>query len=585
MKRTNIIRYTAALVLPIALLGGCTGDFEDLNTNPYEVNPSDLPFEAQFTTPMSYSYPCQQNLFQFWTNLQIDIYGGYFESPHGNFTNQRYAMNRGHCGGMHENFMQKIFNNTRRLIRQCEENNQPDFAAVMRVVEVYNLLNYTDTYGPVPYSSVIAADALPERPGSYAYDTQEQIYGTMISQLNTAIEGFATETPGLGSFDIWCNGDHALWLQVANQLKLRIALRMVKVAPALAEQYAAEAIRGGVLTDTDILISKGFENEMWLMFNWGDCGANASLVTMLKGYDDPRLPLYFTKNTQPIVRSGATPIGTDDNGFAVYAEADYLTDPDTGAPLKQGTAYLGLPAGCPIGGKPNMYSNYSGWAGTFTMPQPILFAAEGWFLRAEAELRWQLTGESVQTLYETGIRTSIKNQYAYRAAYAEQGYAEFKQELPADWKTLASDETIDAYINNGTSLPLDYIDPATEGYDSVNENDLCVKWDDAATDEEKLQRIITQKWIALFPLSNEAWAEYRRTGYPKLFPVKQNENEKEISTKYGPRRLPYNENELNSNTEAVNAAIGMLNAEATGGTSGDNAGTRLWWDQADKGNF
>ena len=119
----------------------------------------------------------------------------------------------------------------------------------------------------------------------------------------------------------------------------------------------------------------------------------------------------------------------------------------------------------------------------------------------------------------------------------------------------------------------------------MNENDLCVKWDDAATDEEKLQRIITQKWIALFPLSNEAWAEYRRTGYPKLFPVKQNENEKEISTKYGPRRLPYNENELNSNTEAVNAAIGMLNAEATGGTSGDNAGTRLWWDQADKGNF
>ena len=584
MKRKNIIRYAAALAFPIALLGGCTGDFEKLNTNPYEVNPEDLPFEAQFTTPMSYSYPCQQNLFQFWTNLQIDIYGGYFESPNGNFTNQRYAMNRGHCGGMHENFMQKIFNNTRRLIRQCEANNQPDFAAVMRVVEVYNLLNYTDTYGPVPYSSVIAADELPERPGSYAYDTQEQIYGTMISQLNTAIEGFATETPGLGSFDIWCNGDHALWLQVANQLKLRIALRMVKVAPALAEQYAAEAVQGGVLTDTDILISKGFENEMWLMFNWGDCGANASLVTMLKGYDDPRLPLYFTKNTQPIVKADAKPIGTDDDGFAVYAEEDYLTDPDTGAPLRQGTSYLGLPAGCPIGGKPNMYSNYSGWAGTFTMPQPILFAAEGWFLRAEAELRWQLTGESVQTLYETGIRNSIRNQYAYRASYAEQGYAEFKQELPADWKTLASDETIETYIN-GETLPLDYVDPATEGYDSVNENDLSVKWDDAATDEEKLQRIITQKWIALFPLSNEAWAEYRRTGYPKLFPVKQNESNGEVSTEYGPRRLPYNENELNSNTEAVNAAVGMLNAEATGDMRGDNAGTRLWWDQADKGNF
>lgn len=584
MKLKNIIRYAAALALPIALLGSCTGDFEELNTNPYEVNPEDLPFEAQFTTPMSYSYPCQQNLFQFWTNLQIDIYGGYFESPNGGFTNQRYNMNRGHCGGMHENFMQKIFNNTRRLIRQCETNNQPDFAAVMRVVEVYNLLNYTDTYGPVPYSSVIAADELPERPGSYAYDTQEQIYETMISQLNKAIEGFATETPGLGGFDIWCNGDHALWLQVANQLKLRIALRMVKVAPALAQQYAAEAVQGGVLTDTDILISKGFENEMWLMFNWGDCGANASLVTMLKGYNDPRLPLYFTKNTKPIVKSGAKAIGTDDNGFEIFNESDYLTDPDTGEKLKPGTSYLGLPAGCPIGGKPNMYSNYSGWAGTFTMPQPILFAAEGWFLRAEAKLRWNLGSESVQTLYETGIRTSIRNQYAYRAAFAEQGYSEFKQALPDNWSTLASDETINAYIN-GTSLPLDYVDPATSGYNSVNENDLNVKWNDAATDEEKLQRIITQKWIALFPLSNEAWAEYRRTGYPKLFLVKQNESNGVVSTEDGPRRLPYNENELNSNTEAVNAAIGMLNAEATGGTSGDNAGTRLWWDQAGKGNF
>ena len=361
-------------------------------------------------------------------------------------------------------------------------------------------------------------------------------------------------------------------------------MRLVKVAPTLAEQYATEAVQGGVLTDTDILISKGFENEMWLMFNWGDCGANASLVTMLKGYNDPRLPLYFTKNTQPIVKSGAVAIDTDDNGFSVYAESDYLTDPETGAKLKPGTSYLGIPAGCPIGGKPNMYSNYSGWAGTFTMPQPIMFAAEGWFLRAEAKLRWGLGSESVQTLYETGIRTSIKNQYAYRASYAEQGYAEFKQDVPADWKNLASDETIDAYIN-GTTLPMDYVDPATPGYNSENENDLCVKWDDAATNEEKLQRIITQKWIAVFPLSNEAWAEFRRTGYPKLFKVKQNESNGEGSTDLGPRRLPYNEKELSSNTAAVNAAIEMLNAEASGGTSGDNAGTRLWWDRAGVNNI
>ena len=42
-------------------------------------------------------------------------------------------------------------------------------------------------------------------------------------------------------------------------------------------------------------------------------------------------------------------------------------------------------------------------------------------------------------------------------------------------------------------------------------NHLGVKWDDAASKEDQLARIQTQKYIALFPLSNEGWAEQRRT--------------------------------------------------------------------------
>ena len=51
-----------------------------------------------------------------------------------------------------------------------------------------------------------------------------------------------------------------------------------------------------------------------------------------------------------------------------------------------------------------------------------------------------------------------------------------------------------------------------------------MKWDEGASNEEKLERIITQKWIEIFPLGNEAWAEYRRTGYPKLMPAKDNKS-------------------------------------------------------------
>ena len=169
---------------------------------------------------------------------------------------------------MHENFMQKIFNNTRRLIKQCDAAGQHDFAAVARIVEAYNLLQYTDTYGPVPYSSVLAADELAERPSSYAYDKQEDIYKAIFAQLDKALEGLDTETAGLASFDCWCNGDRTLWKKIANQLKLRMALRIVKVNPVDAEKYAKEAIQAGVLEDKDILINKSYSNELRRMMGW-----------------------------------------------------------------------------------------------------------------------------------------------------------------------------------------------------------------------------------------------------------------------------------------------------------------------------
>ncbi len=49
-------------------------------------------------------------------------------------------------------------------------------------------------------------------------------------------------------------------------------------------------------------------------------------------------------------------------------------------------------------------------------------------------------------------------------------------------------------------------------------NTVAVAWNDN-NEEENLQRIITQKWIANYPLGLEAWAEYRRTGYPELYPL------------------------------------------------------------------
>ena len=72
--------------------------------------------------------------------------------------------------------------------------------------------------------------------------------------------------------------------------------------------------------------------------------------------------------------------------------------------------------------------------------------------------------------------------------------------------------TVGSYINDDTSSPEGYTDPWKPEYNSDPTTSITVKWDEGASNEEKLERIITQKWIANFPLSTEAWADYRRTG-------------------------------------------------------------------------
>ena len=103
-----------------------------------------------------------------------------------------------------------------------------------------------------------------------------------------------------------------------------------------------------------------------------------------------------------------------------------------------------------------------------------------------------------------------------------------------------------------------------------------MKWNEAADNETKLQKIITQKWIAMFPEGQEAWSEFRRTGYPKLLPVADNRS-KFIPKGEFIKRLPFTLNERNTNLEAVEEARTMLKGP-------DDPSTRLWWD-VEGGNF
>lgn len=139
--------------------------------------------------------------------------------------------------------------------------------------------------------------------------------------------------------------------------------------------------------------------------------------------------------------------------------------------------------------------------------------------------------------------------------------------------------TSSAYINDDISTPAAYTDPLNAKNNAPSPSGITIKWDESATMEQKLERIITQKWIANFPEGQEAWSEFRRTGYPKLFPVANNNSGGLISTDVQIRRLPFSPNEYTTNNAEVTKAIQLLS------TPKDDGSTRLWWDPAGKGNF
>lgn len=551
-------------VLGSGFMTSCTDSFEDLNTSGVQVNPNELPFAAQCAEPMNYCYPPQQNMFQFWTNLTIDLYGGYFMTPNGNFTNGDMGENRGHSGGMYENYYLHIFNNTRRIIADCDATNQLGLAGVMRIVQAYGTLMTTDAYGPLAYSSILSG----EYESYFPFDSQQDIYIAMLKDLEKAITDIKNmseaEKLTLATFDSWCQADIELWVKIANTMRLRMALRLSKRESEMSavgidlKTIASDAAPNTLATvNKDIVIDKSLENEMWLMFNWGDCGFNANLVTLMSGMKDPRQPLYMTKNINDItVKEG---------------ETEKVLVP-------KNTQYLGIRFAAGLPGKPNSWSNYSGWIdtpnalGVYAMPLPIFKAAESYFLLAEAKLRWNIGDESIQSLYEKGIRVSMENELAYRGKYAEiSAYPE---------------NAIEDYIN-GTTGQIDLEDPVNQDLNTPALNKLGVKWDEGATDEQKLERIIIQKYLALFPLSTEAWAEQRRTGYPRLFQAYVNESNGAVDTEEGVRRVIYSSNAYDTNAKGLEGGLELLNKENSSkkGISGDKGGTHVWWDNANKGNF
>ncbi|HTI10937.1 MAG TPA: SusD/RagB family nutrient-binding outer membrane lipoprotein [Puia sp.] len=532
MKIVN--RYGIIFLAALLILGAssCTKNFES-----YDTNPTSLSSDQTLAILATAFGPLEQSIYsnyQTAQNLSADAFSGYMMSP--TPFKASYNLNYFLVDGWDRNGFVDQYNlvmaPVAKIAAAGTRTQRPDLWAVALLLQVEAMDRVTDRFGPIPYSK--AGTSLT----SVGYDSQQSVYNQFFAQIDTALSNlnaYVAAHPGvapLGSNDLVYKGSYPQWIKFANSLRLRLAMRIVKADPATAQAQAEKAMKdaGGLLStpadDALVAQSGGRNNDIWLVTaSYGDNRLGAALATYMTGYKDPRLPVYAAPATDP----------------TVMAQSDSVNH------------YVGIRIGINIAAK----SDYEGYGSlntttnfTQTASQYLMTAAESWFLKAEAALRgWSGAGDA-QTDYETGINTSFQQ-----------------------WKVNGG-----AYLTDNTSVPADYIDPKNSVNNDTALSSITIQWDAAASNEVKLERIITQKWLAIFPDGQEAWADFRRTGYPRLFPVVNNTSGGTIDTKIQIRRLAYPQSEYTTNGTAVNTAVQSL----LGGA--DNGGTRLWWD-VNKANF
>lgn len=519
MKHKNIF------LLSILVLASCTARFEYLNTNPNQVNQEQMQANnyivgTKVVALQSLVVPVQEHQYQFQESLMGNPFAGYMGSTVDTWQARWETFNP--SGDWRRTTFTDIMTNFyapyRGILSGTEDEVAIAFAKLFRVAVMQRL---TDAYGPIPYSNVLTTEKL-----TVKYDSQQDIYKAMFEELDAAILAFSKNlsipSSSWAKYDRVYYGNISQWLKYASSLKLRMAMRVSYVDPALARVKASEAIASGnlILTNADNALIHPAENKLALIYNgWNDHRAAADIICYLNGWKDPRIGKMFLKNRPS-------------------AEKD------------EERKYVGLRIGSTVSKKSDFVENYSNMAVSESDPLLWMNAAEVSFLLSEYELRFAKNDSKAKEYYENGVKLSFEE----RGVTGEQDY-----------------------LANVSDTPELYIDPLGF-YNAEKKMSECkVAWETASDEEGHLEQIITQKWIAIFPLGNEAWAEYRRTGYPKLLPAVQNLGPDKVDLDRHARRLIYPVEEYTSNGDNLNEAISILGSESLSG-SGDSMSTRLWWD-------
>lgn len=393
------------------------------------------------------------------------------------------------------------------------EGSKANQLAVARILRACFYWQMTDRWGDIPYKDALKG----QENFTPAYTSQKDIYYDLLKELKEAAAQIDNGNPVTG--DILYKGNMGNWRRFANSMRLLMALRLSKIDAAKGKAEFIDAFAGNIFTDNSqnavyVHLADAVNQHYWYyVFNvqgrqwyW----AGKTIVDYMKPLDDPRLKIF----ADPAPNGGyhGVPYGLDGNAVGLIPSATVSL---TGVHVRAQNA-------------PTYITTYA----------QVLFAI------AEADkLNWLPGGDADAALkYKAGVEASIRQ-----------------------WNRNSFKSYNNALNKQVEPVPYDAADKGdTTGFAAyMAQTEVAYNVGDA------LRQIAYQRWLHLYTNGYEAWAEWRRTGYPTLTPAPNN-NGLPI-----PRRQGYPVKEQNINSTNYAAAI-----QAQPGLGGkDDLNGRVWWDK------
>ncbi|MGF7214533.1 hypothetical protein GGR92_000673 [Spirosoma lacussanchae] len=408
--------------------------------------------------------------------------------------------------------------NVQNIIDLATAAGQNNYLGVALIWKSWLFSLATDAYGDIPYTEATQA----KLGGVYApkYDTQEAVYTGILADLAKANDLLGTSNEVLAGDILFGGGAGSLprWKKLANSLRLRALMRISGKRNVSADLQAivADRTKFPIMesnADNAALTYQATAPNQWPLYgsrvgSFDEFRASKSLVDRLLAINDPRLPVFARPVERPSSAGKVEYVGVP-NGLGDTPALNYNGGP-------QGVSRVGLPFACLVCSSPAPVPNVARGL--------VMTYAEVQFLLAEAREKNLISTGSAETYYLNGIRANMDY---------------YKAIVPAEYG-----------IN--VTPAADYFTQAGVAY--------------TGTTQQKLEKIGTQKWVALLFNGLEGWFDWRRTGIPTVTPGPDNLNGNRV-----PVRYPYPQSEQSLN--------GKNRAEAVTRQGTDDLNTAVWWDK------